>query len=295
MGRRRWSAALGFHLIAAMLFAADADGFRPRPHDWPQWRGPNRTAVSTERGLLQEWPAAGPTLAWKAMNLGRGYATPSVAAGRVFTLGERGGNLFVTAVSEGSGVELWSSNLGGPWKGEGPNSTPTVDGERLYVILPQGELVCLEVATGRERWRRNLTKDFAARFPGRGMSESALVDGDKVVCTPGGEMATLVALDKHSGKTIWQAQVPERDRAGYTSAIVADAAGRRRSTDTHSRNHRPVCCNDQPPQVPSRAQRHRFGASHCGTGGGAERRGELCTGASHRLVPARHFRKARQR
>jgi outer membrane protein assembly factor BamB len=150
-----------------------------------------------------------------------------VAAGRVFTLAGRPDGLFVIALRESNGRELWATRVGNPWKAEGTNSTPTVDGDRLYTVLPHGELVCLEAATGRERWRRNLVTDFGARFPGRGMAESALVDGDRVICTPGGENATMVALDKHTGKTVWQAQSPQRDRASYASAIVDDVSGLR--------------------------------------------------------------------
>jgi outer membrane protein assembly factor BamB len=214
-------------LIAAGLAAAENDEFRPRPFDWPQWRGLHRDCVSAETDLLQEWPQGGPPVVWKASNLGVGHASLAVAAGRIFTLGSRTDGLFVLALSEKNGQELWARRLGNPWPAEGTDSTPTVDGNWLYAILPAGELVCLDAGTGQERWRRNLVQDFGARFPGRGMSESALVDGDRVICTPGGENATLVALDKATGKTLWQARVPERDQAAYASPIVGDVGGRR--------------------------------------------------------------------
>src|SRR5262249_10164156 len=152
--------------------------------DWPQWRGPHRDGCSRETGLLQHWPKEGPPLLWKARGLGRGYATVSVVAGRIFTLTERGGDLIVLALEEHTGKEVWASRVGGPWKGEGPNSTPSWDEGRVYSILPTADVVCLDAATGREHWRRSLAKDYTARFPGRGMSESPLVDGDKVICTP---------------------------------------------------------------------------------------------------------------
>lgn len=204
-----------------------ADDFRPRSHDWPQFRGPRRDAVSTETGLLRRWPKGGPPLVWKATSLGHGFAAVSVSAGRILSLGERESNLVVVCLRESDGKESWVSKVGGPWKGEGPNSTPTVDGDLLYVLLPEGELVCLETATGKERWRRELAKDFAARFPGRGMAESPLVDGNRVICTPGGPKAALVAFDKLTGKTIWQAETPQGDRATYASAIAADVGDQR--------------------------------------------------------------------
>lgn len=214
-------------MIAAGIGAVEKGEFTPRPHDWPQFRGPRRDGVSTETGLLRQWPKDGPRLVWKTTGLGNGYATVAIAAGRIFTLGERSGDLTMVCLRESTGKELWARKVGGPWKGEGPNSTPTVDGDLLYGLLPRGELICLATATGQELWRRDVAKDVAGRFPARGMAEAALVDGDKVICSPGGLKAAVVALDKKTGKTLWQAQTPQADSASYVSAIVADV-GRQR-------------------------------------------------------------------
>jgi outer membrane protein assembly factor BamB len=206
--------------------------YQPRPFDWPQWRGPERNAISRETGLLQTWPTGGPPLAWKVEGLGGGYTTPSVAAGRVFGMSYRGTNEVVWALDEANGRELWSTVLGKRAetvnKNEGPRCTPTVDGDVLYALGVSGDLVCLETATGKERWRRSLPKDFGGEMMSNwGYSESPLVDGDRLICTPGGKGATLVALDKRTGKEIWRAAVPQDDPAGYASAVAADVAGRR--------------------------------------------------------------------
>src|SRR5262249_19185408 len=117
----------------------------------------------------------------------------------------------------------------------GPRCTPTVDGERLYALGLNGDLVCLDCATGQLHWRRDLRKDFSGSVGGWGYSESPLVDGDKLLCTPGGRKATLVALNKQTGDTIWQAAVPEGDTAAYSSIIAADAAGQRQYVQFLSR------------------------------------------------------------
>jgi outer membrane protein assembly factor BamB len=233
-------------LPAAAVLAGSPESF-----DWPQWQGPDRTAVSKETGLLKEWPKDGPPLAWKAKDLGGGYSAPSVAAGRIFGMSNRGNDEVVWALEEKTGKELWAARLGAAYTGqrmpqgkEGPGCTPTVDGERLYVVGRGGDLACLQVKDGKILWRKSLTADFGGRVPTWSYQESPLVDGDKIVCTPGGPDATLVALDKLSGKTIWKCQVPGGDDGGpgrgrggfgrgpesgasYVSVIAIDFGGQR--------------------------------------------------------------------
>jgi len=182
--------------------------------DWPQWQGPHRTAISKEGGLLKEWPKDGPPLAWKTTGLGGGYSGPSIAAGRIFGMSKRGDDEVVWALSEKDGKELWVTRLGPAFKQqppqgkEGPACTPTVDGELLYVEGLGGDVACLQVKDGKLIWQRSLKRDFGGRAPMWSYRESPLVDGDQVICTPGAEDATLVALDKLTGKTIWKSQVP---------------------------------------------------------------------------------------
>jgi outer membrane protein assembly factor BamB len=207
MKRYAWFFALV--LPSATAFAGSAVSF-----DWPQWQGPDRNAVSRERGLLKEWTKDGPPLAWKIKGIGGGYSAPSIAAGRIFGMSNRGNDEVIWALSETDGKTLWVTRLGpafpqrSPQGREGPGCTPTVDGERLYVLGLGGALACLQVRDGKILWQHSLTRDFGGRVPNWSYRESPLVDGEKVICTPGGQDATLVALDKLTGKTIWKSQVP---------------------------------------------------------------------------------------
>jgi outer membrane protein assembly factor BamB len=229
MKRCAWCLTL-FLLGGATLVAAPA----PREagkFDWPQWQGPDRTAVSKETGLLKGWPKDGPTLAWKAKGLGGGFSTPSVAAGRVFGMSYRGKDEGVWALSEKDGTELWWTRIADAERvdhGEGSRATPTVDGDRVYALGVSGDLVCLNAADGKEVWHKNLTsKEFGGGRPRWGYSESPLIDGDKLICTPGGKKATIVALDKKTGDTMWTAQVPQGDGAQYSSVVAANINGKR--------------------------------------------------------------------
>jgi outer membrane protein assembly factor BamB len=168
---------------------------------------------------------------WKAKGLGQGFSTPAVAGGRIFVMGNRDKKEYVLALDENGGPEVWAAEVG-PVRANGggypgPRCTPTVDGELLYALGLNGDLLCLESATGKLHWRKNLPAEFAGRVGGWGYSESPLVDGDRLVCTPGGAKATLVALDKKTGDTVWQARVPQGDSAHYSSIIIADVGGQR--------------------------------------------------------------------
>jgi outer membrane protein assembly factor BamB len=184
-----------------------------RGDDWPQWQDPDRNAISKETGLLKQWPKEGPPLAWKITGLGGGDSAPAIAAGRIYGMANRGEDEVVWALSEKDGKELWVTRLGPaikqqtPQSKEGPSCTPTVDGERLYVEGLGGDVVCLQVKDGKVLWQRSLTRDFGGRVPMWSYRESPLVDGDKVIVTPGSEDAMLVALEKLTGKTIWQSKV----------------------------------------------------------------------------------------
>jgi len=190
--------------------------------DWPQWRGPNRDAKSADTGLLKEWPNDGPPLAWKIDKLGGGDSAPAIDDGQIFFMSNRGDDEVVWALSEKDGKELWVTSLGpalaqrASQGKEGPACTPTVDGERLYVEGLAGNVVCLQVEDGKIVWQRSLTEDFGGRVPMWSYRESPLVDGDKVICTPGGADATLAALNKLTGETIWKSKMP--DAAASTAA-----------------------------------------------------------------------------
>ena len=200
--------------------------------DWPQWRGPQRNGISRETGLLQAWPKGGPGLLWQVKDIGEGYSTPAVIGSRLYLLSNRGlDNEYVQALSVKDGKPVWTTRIG---KVGNPDqkpsypmarSTPTVDGALLYALGSDGDLACLETATGKLRWQKSLRKDFGGQ-PGQwAYSESPLIDGDVLVATPGGAQATLVALNKKNGSVLWKCVVPGGDPAGYASAIVIQAAG----------------------------------------------------------------------
>jgi len=202
--------------------------------DWPQWRGPDRNGVSREVGLLKQWPAGGPKLLWQLSDIGDGYSTPSVVGSRIYVMSNRGmDNEFVLALAVNDGRTIWTTrvgNVGNP--NQNPSfpkarSTPTVDGNRIYALGSDGDLVCLEADTGNIRWQKNLRKDFGGQSGEWAYAESPLVDGDVVVVTPGGAQATIVALNKKTGATVWKTAVPGGDPAGYASAIVVNAGGRK--------------------------------------------------------------------
>ncbi len=195
--------------------------------DWSQWRGPNRDDVSTEKGLLREWPADGPRLVWKATGLGAGHAGVSVVGSQVFTMGDKNGSAFAVALDNSSGKMRWTSKIGRAGADPaGPRSTPTVDGERLFVLGQFGDLVCLQTATGDELWRKDFEKDFGGRCGGWKYSESPLVDGEKVICTPGSAQGSMVAFNKRTGDLLWQTK-DFTDPAEYSSPIVEQVFGLR--------------------------------------------------------------------
>jgi outer membrane protein assembly factor BamB len=200
--------------------------------DWPQWRGPQRNGISTETGLLKEWPREGPKLLWQLKEIGSGYSTPAVVGERLYLLSNNGpDNEFVQALAVKDGKQLWSTRLGKVGNPDqqpsypAARSTPTVDGALLYALGSDGDLACLETATGKARWQKNLRTEFGGQ-PGQwAYAESPLIDGDVLVCTPGGSEATLVALNKKSGAVLWKSAVPGGDQAAYASVIVVEAGG----------------------------------------------------------------------
>jgi outer membrane protein assembly factor BamB len=199
-------------------------------HDWPQWRGPDRTEHSAETGLLKSWPKEGPPLVWTKKDLGGGYSTPSVAGGRIFGMSYRDKDEVVWALDEQTGRELWAKKIAGKGSAgynEGPRSTPTVDGDVLYTLGISGDLVCLKVENGDLVWQVNLKKEYKGNVGGWGYSESPLVDADKVIVAAGGKDATIIALDKKTGQNIWKSKVPQGDQAHYASAIVAEIGGKK--------------------------------------------------------------------
>lgn len=225
-------------LLMITFVAFAVSGGAVSADDWPQWRGPARDGKSAETGLLKQWPADGPAMAWKIDGLGAGFSTPSVADGKIYLVGtlDKSKEEFLIALDEKNGKQLWSVEIGVSTGGHAaPRSTPTVDGDLVYVISSDGKLVC--ASKGKVSWSKDLKKGFGGRSGGWAYAESPLIDGDVLVCTPGGSEATLLAVNKKTGDVKWKAPLPDRvaeskkkrsySTAGYSSAIVADVGGTR--------------------------------------------------------------------
>ncbi|MFN3653400.1 MAG: PQQ-binding-like beta-propeller repeat protein [Armatimonadota bacterium] len=229
---RRRPAGILIPLLAA-LTAAAAVAQPAANGPWAQFRGPERTGISRESGLLKRWPAGGPALVWNVSELGTDNSTPSVSGGRIFGMSYRGNDELIWAREEATGKPIWSERIAaatfdiGRQAHDGSGGTPTVDGDRLYALGMGGDLVCMQVSDGKLLWQKNLVRDFGGAVPQWGFSESPLVDGNRVIVTPGGREATLVALDRSNGEVIWKSQVPQGDAAGYASAIAAEVNGQR--------------------------------------------------------------------
>jgi outer membrane protein assembly factor BamB len=200
--------------------------------DWPGFRGADRSGVSADRGLARAWPKDGPKLLWKAEGLGEGYGSVALAGGKVYVQGHRDGNDMLTCLDAADGRQLWSVRVAEAASADypGARSTPTIDGDRIYCYGTAAELVCFSLAGAepKELWRVKLKEAFGARCGPWGFSESPLVDGNRVVCTPGGASAELAALDKLTGKTLWKTDIPgDGNSAEYSSAVTAEAGNRR--------------------------------------------------------------------
>jgi len=221
--RTPWTFAVAIVLGAATL----AGQAPPASTDWPQWRGPDRSGISRETGLLKQWPPSGPVALWSAAGLGNGYGSIAVKGTQLFVQGLKGRDSVVTSLGRADGKPLWTRVIGAGGdndRGPGPRSTPTVDGDRLFVLTESGDLAALRAQDGGVVWQRNVLRDFRGQNISWLISESPLVDGEKVIVTPGGRNAGMVALEKTTGKTIWVTKELS-DEAGYSSPIVADVQG----------------------------------------------------------------------
>ncbi|HEX3152897.1 MAG TPA: PQQ-binding-like beta-propeller repeat protein [Gemmataceae bacterium] len=227
-------------LAAAPAFAADPGAF-----DWPQWRGPDRTGLSKETGLLKEWPEGGPKQVWKITGLGDGYSTPSIAAGRIYLMGTKGKDEHMFCRNEKDGSPVWDVKVGQETGGyPAPKSTPTIDDGFAYAVSSDGNLVSVDIASGKIKWQKSFKKDFGGQSGGWAYTESPLIDGDLLIATPGGKTAAIVAFKKKTGDVVWKTAIsgierkppppdgkggkkgaPDYSQAGYSSVILAEIGG----------------------------------------------------------------------
>lgn len=207
-------------LLATIVAGLLATAQSPAVAEWSQWRGPNRDGVSPETGLLQDWPAGGPRLAWRATGVGEGYSSFSAAQGRLYTLGARGNTEYVIALDRATGKKVWEYANGRRFqndRGDGPRSTPTIEGNFLYTLGGSGDLTCLDATTGQKVWSLNIVQQYGGVNPYWGYSESPLIVGDRILVNAGGRRASIVAVNKTDGKPLWQ---QHNDEAGYSSPML---------------------------------------------------------------------------
>lgn len=195
--------------------------------DWPQWRGAGRVGHSPDTSILAPWPKSGPKQTWVFKDAGVGYSSFSIVGTRLFTMGARQESEQVICLDATTGKELWATSLGPVYEnnwGDGPRSTPTVDGDHLYALSATGILACLNIKDGTEVWKVDVVKSLGGELQGWGYTESVLIDGDHVICTPGGQQGTMAALDKKTGAVVWQSS-KLKGPAQYSSPIRIEVNG----------------------------------------------------------------------
>ncbi|MCC6511738.1 MAG: PQQ-like beta-propeller repeat protein [Pirellulaceae bacterium] len=229
-------------IVRHFLCLATIFGLSPllTAEDSTQFRGPMRDGKSLETGLWSKITEGKPQLAWMSQGLGKGYASVSVVGNRIYTSGNSGKGQTVTALSTVDGKILWSTPItqkDPKHSYDGSRTTPTVDGNQLYAVASSGNIVCLNASDGNLLWSRDFQEWNGKMMSGWGFSESPLVDGQNVICTPGGDKGMVVALDKMTGKTVWAATLPDygdekgrngsplKDGAGYASIMISQGGG----------------------------------------------------------------------
>ena len=191
-------------------------------YSWPQFHGPKRDNISLETGLLKSWPEAGPTLLWTAKGLGHGFSSAAIANGIICTAGNIEKNTVVTALNL-KGEELWSTKNGAAWTKSypGSRSTPTIDGEFVYHQNPLGNIVCLNAKTGDIVWEEDILTKVNSKSTMWALAEHLLIEGDRLISSPGGPETCMLALNKHTGEVIWQAP-SVNELAGYSAPLLVE-------------------------------------------------------------------------
>ena len=204
---------------------------------WPQWRGPRRDGISDEKGLLQAWPEGGPKLLWKVPDLGRGWSSPIITQGTLYITGDVGEDLVIYAFDLG-GKPRWQAKNGAAWKGSWPGARACLAASegRLYHMNAHGRAACLDAKTGQELWAVNTLERFEGRNITWAIAECLLVDGPRVIVTPGGKRAMMAALDKKTGETAWTSEPIAGDRAGYGSPLLFEFGGCRHLVNFSSKH-----------------------------------------------------------
>jgi outer membrane protein assembly factor BamB len=225
MSARRVAAVAAVILATGLAVAGQLPAAEAAVPEWPEFHGAGRTNISPDTGLAKQWPDGGPPLVWKFSDCGDGYSGVSIAGGMIFTAGDFGGQEVVLALDM-DGKLLWKAPNGEAWAGPSPGSrtTPTYDGGNLYQMNANGRLAAWEAKTGKPIWAVDLKAEFDSKSGVWGLAENVIVDGNKVLCMPGGPKGRVVALDKRTGKTLW-ANTEIQDTAAYCSPLIVTYKG----------------------------------------------------------------------
>ncbi len=216
--------------------SSPAEGLIASPEpDWPQWRGPRRDGISDEKGLLSSWPDGGPKLLWKIDGLGTGWSCPIIVGRWIYITGDVGTDLVIFALNRDGEIQ-WKVKNGRYWKNPYPGARAccVFSEGRLYHMNAHGRVVCLDAASGKELWVVNILERFDAKNITWALSECLLVDGPRLIVTPGGKKALMAALDKQTGRTIWTTESLGDDRTSHSSPILFRHDGRRLITSCSS-------------------------------------------------------------
>jgi outer membrane protein assembly factor BamB len=216
-------------LLLVALLQASGTLIPSQEPGWPQWRGPRRDGISDEKGLLPSWPPEGPRLLWKTEGLGQGWSSPIVTGGTIYITGDADRKDLRIVALDLDGKEKWRATNGKAWTRQYPGARAScvVDRGSLYHLNAHGRVVCLDAATGKEAWAVDILERFEGQVILWGLSECLLVDGDRVIVTPGGKKAAMAALDRKTGETRWTTEPLEKSEANYGSPILFQLGGRR--------------------------------------------------------------------
>jgi outer membrane protein assembly factor BamB len=234
-GEERPQGSSGMGTAPSAIAEATADGLIASPDHpsggaraWPQWRGPRRDGISRETGLLPSWPVGGPRLLWKVDGLGTGWSSPIVVDRRLYLTGDVGDDLLIFAF-DSDGAPLWRTKNGRAWKGPYPGARAccAFSKGRLYHMNAHGRVACLDATSGNELWAVDILDRFDASNITWALSECLLVDGPRVIVTPGGRKALMAALDTQTGQPVWTTEPLGADRTSHCSPILLRYAGRR--------------------------------------------------------------------
>jgi len=218
-----------------------------KAQDWAQWRGENREGIVKATGLNLDWSEKKPQILWTYRQAGAGYSAPTIVRTTLYCQGASEGSDFAFALDTRTGKLKWHQVLGAEFiqdRGNGPRGSVTVDGDKVFLIRGGGQIHCLSAADGQILWTKDLIKDFGGKIMSEwGFSESPLIDGNLLICTPGGVGGTLIALDKNTGNLIWKSK-EWTDDAGYSSPVVVEVEGVRQYIQQSSKGVAGVLAKD---------------------------------------------------